>query len=336
MVSKFPLDYMHLILLGVVRKLLYIWIAGPLQFRLQGHQVALISQKMVEFKHYTPMEFSRKPRALEEFKYWKATEFRSLLLYFSVCAFRDVLPQRLYDSYLMLVCGMRILLHPLLSDMYHEYAGTLLHNFVADCIQLYGKKVATYNMHATTHLAKEAAMYSLETISAFPFENHLYQIKRMLRKPGSTLVQIISRIQERKLFGRKKEKEPRYKFIRPHTDGPLGNNCNDCFQYDSVRFEGVTFSRNERDSCVKFEDSIGLIRNVLRKNDEGFCVLSLFRKNADYFTYPVASSFVGIHAVETLTGNVTVAPVDECTKCVLMPLRNDAFVAVQLCSAATL
>ncbi|KAL1279273.1 hypothetical protein QQF64_025946 [Cirrhinus molitorella] len=81
MVSQFPLDYMHLVCLGVVRRLLSIWLRGPLNFRLPANIVDRMSAKLVEMRSYIPVEFARKPRSLRELDRWKATELRQFLLY---------------------------------------------------------------------------------------------------------------------------------------------------------------------------------------------------------------------------------------------------------------
>lgn len=39
LVTNVPLDYMHLVCLGVVRKLLYLWVGGDLRVRLQSCKV---------------------------------------------------------------------------------------------------------------------------------------------------------------------------------------------------------------------------------------------------------------------------------------------------------
>ena len=44
MVTQFPLDYMHLAYLGVMRRLLNIWLRGPLMFRLSSSLVDRISE----------------------------------------------------------------------------------------------------------------------------------------------------------------------------------------------------------------------------------------------------------------------------------------------------
>lgn len=47
-VSCFPHDYMHLICLGVVRRLLDLWSAsGPLHCHLSSHQIELISSELL-------------------------------------------------------------------------------------------------------------------------------------------------------------------------------------------------------------------------------------------------------------------------------------------------
>lgn len=71
LVSNIALDYMHLICLGVVKKLISLWMMnGPLAVRIRA-----------QAKDSTvPKEFSRRPRSLNEIPYWKATEFRQFLL----------------------------------------------------------------------------------------------------------------------------------------------------------------------------------------------------------------------------------------------------------------
>ena len=47
MISNFSLDYMHLVSLVVMRKLLNMWLSGPLNVRIGGSAVAIISDRLV-------------------------------------------------------------------------------------------------------------------------------------------------------------------------------------------------------------------------------------------------------------------------------------------------
>lgn len=85
MVQSIPFDYMHLVCLGVMKKLLVLWISGDLKFRLPSRKIEEMSQTLERLKKYTPSEFSRKPRSLRYMKLWKATEFRQFLLYTGYC-----------------------------------------------------------------------------------------------------------------------------------------------------------------------------------------------------------------------------------------------------------
>lgn len=64
-VKGVPLDYMHLLCLGITKKLLFLWVGGDLSFRLRSSHVKAISQKIELLKHHIPKEFVRKPRSLE-------------------------------------------------------------------------------------------------------------------------------------------------------------------------------------------------------------------------------------------------------------------------------
>lgn len=45
LVSGFPLDFLHLVCLGVMRHLVYLWLKGPLSCRLSSGQVDMLSKQ---------------------------------------------------------------------------------------------------------------------------------------------------------------------------------------------------------------------------------------------------------------------------------------------------
>ena len=81
MVSQFPIDYMHLVCLGVMRRLLNLLI---LSVRVGRRKQMKISSVLTGLQKAIPAEFAHKPRSLSELARWKATEFRQFLLYTGV------------------------------------------------------------------------------------------------------------------------------------------------------------------------------------------------------------------------------------------------------------
>lgn len=63
-VSSVPLEYMHLVCLGVVRKLLLFWCDKPLQFNLSLAHRKIISDNLITFRQFSPDELARVPRSL--------------------------------------------------------------------------------------------------------------------------------------------------------------------------------------------------------------------------------------------------------------------------------
>ena len=59
LVSCVPLDYMHLVCLGVMRKILHLWMSGALNVRLNGKSVLEILKKIEELVETTPSDFAR-------------------------------------------------------------------------------------------------------------------------------------------------------------------------------------------------------------------------------------------------------------------------------------
>lgn len=73
MVTQFVLDYMHVVCLGVTRKMLNFWTKGNLKYRQSSFKIKAISEKLVGMSKHIPSEFARKPRSHSEMDRWKAT-----------------------------------------------------------------------------------------------------------------------------------------------------------------------------------------------------------------------------------------------------------------------
>ena len=140
MISNFPIDYMHLICLGVMRKLLNLWIKGPLHVRIGTQAIRVLSNASIacRCRDQVPCEFARKPRQISELDRWKATELRQFLLYTGPVCLQHVLNEAMYCNFMLQSVGMYILLSPKLSAQYCSFAGDLLKLFVENAGKLYG------------------------------------------------------------------------------------------------------------------------------------------------------------------------------------------------------
>jgi hypothetical protein len=138
---------------------------------------------------------------LEDLAYWKATEFRMFVLYLAPVVLRPpIVSQILYDHFMRLTVAVSLLLEPddAIRNNRFPYARHLLEAFVGDCRRLYGPKFTVYNIHSLSHIADDVQRLnqSLNDISAFPFENHLHKIKKMVRGAHNPIAQVYKRLVE--------------------------------------------------------------------------------------------------------------------------------------------
>ena len=199
-VSSFVLDIMHLVYLGVTKRILIFFNKGQKSCRISEVQKAIISEKLRELSGKLPSEFARQPRGINEFKRWKATEFKNFLLYTGMVVLKNVVSQEIYIHFLSLSVATSIMINnDFLSD--HKllvYAKELLEWFVDQSSFLYGQEFVAYNVHSLTHLYEDVVNHScsLQDISAFSFENYLGILKSYVRKAQSPLSQLTKRIEE--------------------------------------------------------------------------------------------------------------------------------------------
>ncbi|XP_040356744.1 uncharacterized protein LOC121046507 [Ixodes scapularis] len=189
---------MHLVCLGVMRRLLRNWVSQGFGRRLSRQQRENLNDLLRSCSKRFPSNFQRKPRGTEELDRWKATEFRSFLLYVGPVVLKHVLPNDQYRHFLMLhVVAVRILVYPAHYEVYNGFARDLLRYFVQEFGTLYGAKQLVYNVHTLSHLAEQCLDHGfLDSFSAFPFESFLGKVKKMLRSTSKPLAQISRRMSE--------------------------------------------------------------------------------------------------------------------------------------------
>ena len=82
---------MHLVCLGVVRKLLFCYfLKGNYSCRVPFGLLAELNNEINQSRNVLPREFNRKLRDLSELKHFKASEFRTWLLYIGPLLLKSV------------------------------------------------------------------------------------------------------------------------------------------------------------------------------------------------------------------------------------------------------
>jgi len=76
LISHVALEYMHLLCLGAMRRMLLHWLRGDRKVKLSMQLVDEMSSDIQKLVNNVCVEFARKPRALTEIDIWKAVEFR--------------------------------------------------------------------------------------------------------------------------------------------------------------------------------------------------------------------------------------------------------------------
>lgn len=265
------MDYMHLVCLGVMRKLINLWLnKGSTDIRLPSWKIKEITTSLLQIKKCVTNDFPRKPRGIEEYSRWKATEFRQFLLYSGPVILENILSNDCYQHFLTLSISMRIMLS-LDHGCYLNYANQLLHYFVKHFQELYGSHFISHNVHGLLHLADDYIKHGpLDNCSAFPFENYMKSLKGMLRKHEKPLQQVVKRYEEQ---------------IK-------------CENLKLNEFKKNTFCTNEPNCfCLTYDGYVVKITDIIGDTIVG----QYFTNKTDLFVIPMKSSLLNIFIVNNLS-----------------------------------
>ena len=160
----FPLtcavDYMHTVCLGVTKRILIV-MYSPMS-KMSAKQLEELSCNIK-----LPTEFSRSVRALKDLHHFKASEFRTWLLYIGPVLFKD-LNNNMYLNLLRLSFAIRSLLE---TDFHLEECDQLLNSFCASMAD-FDAYQQTFNLHSLRHLTWQVRnLGPLWTTSCFAFES---------------------------------------------------------------------------------------------------------------------------------------------------------------------
>ena len=302
MIDQVPLDYLHLVLLGTTKKLLQLWVSTKSKPKVNIIQLQKLCSNFMGLNPWIPKDFARKGHPLLELGRWKATTFRLFLLYAGLIILEGVLPEEYIQHFNVLSCAIRILSHPIYYKTYNSYAHDLLVYFVQQFKTLYGEQYVSWNMHSIIHLAKDAEMHGpLDFFSAFPYENFMQTIKRMLRKKGMYLQQIHRRLVEKSsLKIKKNNNEVNYPILLHPVIKKLPDGCYHC--HKTLKFLNFELKDSRpNNTFVTVNDEIVLIDRICKQNDNIVVIGREFLKKEDLPNYPMRSTQMGISIVSNLS-----------------------------------
>lgn len=197
MVRDIPLEYLHLILYGAMKRLLTLWVDGTINFKFTKADILEISKKHVQAGSTKPSEINKPNRSLNCLSFWKATEFRTFLLKTGPVVLRGHLTDAMYNHFLALHCAVTICCSEPLKS-YLPAAERLYRNFTEKFGELYGNENSTYSSHSLIHVTDDVERFGVfDNYSAFPGESNLGFLKNLVRSGHLPLQQVVRRIAER-------------------------------------------------------------------------------------------------------------------------------------------
>lgn len=307
-IQQFVLDFMHLVCLGVVKRLLLRWTGDgrSRKGRLSSRHIDEISLKLSGLNF--PSEFTRQPRGLNEVRRWKATEFYQFLIYSGPVVLKGILDRGTYIHFLALSIAMRICCNEDLEVRTREnvlYSKELLIWFVKKAKDIYGISFISYNVHNLIHICDDVLYYekNLMEISAFDFENHMQVLKKYVRKAQNPLVQVVKRSAE----------------------------LENCAASYSVKNICTTISTNEKNAWFLLKSG-SYAKVILSQNGQYQCKIYKNQHLHNLFTEPTESKNLGIVILINNTKTEKLISKDDIKKKVVCVNTENGYVLVPLLS----
>lgn len=207
LIHGFTIDYMHCLLIGTTSKLIGLWLDPKnrhARFHMNTENKAKLNKQLLAIK--PPSFINRKPRSLAEKEFFKANEWRSLLLYYLRYCLNGRLPSEYILHFELISSATYILSKKKIHKDEIKTAREMFIRFADDYETLYGSKNVTMNVHLLRHIA-DAVLHSgpLWAQSMFAFEQFNGEIVNMVSGKNNILFQIAEKYILRKTLVPKRE-----------------------------------------------------------------------------------------------------------------------------------
>lgn len=283
LISQFAVDY-KIIVCGVMKHLMNMWMRGRLDYRLNKDTQQKISRDLKLMTSNCPRELSNKPKSLDEISQWDSVDWNQFLLYFSPIALKSRMPQRYYVHYLYFHLAMRILMSSEInnSESNSFILGQLLNTFIADFTTLYGSDKIDYNVHNLLHLEQiQLKLGPLKKLQGFNYDDQIDMFNNLndtseeinLEEIGEKIVNNSSAMLENK----------------------INELINTVYPFINIKgelvFKKFTISINEPDNHLMTYDAILKVEAICsdRKTSEIFIIGRKYQKIEIMFQAPLSN-----------------------------------------------
>ncbi|XP_066584896.1 uncharacterized protein [Prorops nasuta] len=320
LVSNVPFEYMHLVCLGVMKKLLSAWVTGKFSrlSKFSSRCISIISHRLKILVQYCPSEFARRPKPIDAFNKFKATEFRQFLLYTGPVVLYGLINESIYNHFLLFHATIRVLVSPSTSSLLIHFAELAIRKFVERCEELYGLNFYSYNVHGLLHICQDVrTLGNLDSFSAFPYENNMSIFRKLCRKPHLPLQQLVNRFKEIENNVSRKyvayPSKPRYIRRSGRNKRPT---------YSKISFKNFLISIETRNnSCILHDGSICIINNIELHAASSVLLVKKFLQIEIFYDVGLPSTDFYVYKCSKLQEDVVSVKLDSVlSKCFRMPL----------------
>lgn len=291
-------EELHLIHLGYMKRCLFGWRDGTFKNykgKWTASEISSISQYLWACK--MPRELHRTVRGLDYLSNWKGLEFRTFFHYISIAVLKNYLEYELYEHFLLIFCAITICSSNVYSHLL-DTAKDMIICFVEMYISIYGIGSITSNIHNLAHVVEEVNRFGiLSSMNAYPFENKLYHIKRLLRHGKYPMAQAANRLTEMSKLSLITKDVKTYPICSGENNGDEISKArmNERYFYKVEIEDGLYLSNEEHNKwfLTKNNEIVGM-ENSIKKYSGLLIYGTALEILENVFEQPIRSSYINI------------------------------------------
>jgi hypothetical protein len=331
MVSQFVLDPMHLMDLGLGKRIFkQIYRERVNGKKVNAEQQLNMNMRIVALSALTPNEFARASRSFADLAQWKATEYRQIMLYTGIVLLKDFVDEIVYNHFLLIFCGYRLISHPTTARQNAGIARKLFQQFVTEYPSIYGAQKLAFNVHNLIHMCDYVELYGCaDSFAAYSFESYMQEMKNAVKKSDHILQQIYNRFS---IISRTNDMASKAVLINQNKSVKVPfPGCHSSFR--GYKFDEFILKNNTSDGCCLIDGDIFFEINEFTKDTTGQAMVvgRRYLEVTNFFEWPLVSlSDLGIAYCKTLHTEFELFKIDQVTSKFFRLPYHDGFVLIPI------